>query len=204
MTEETQPWDRQRDEYGEVERNLWYDRFTRYRLMGSSRTLTEACNLWRDRRGRDRSGNVPNSWRRAYARWRWKERAEAWDQHQRERLIAEQEEARAAMVERHIRLGMAMESVGARKIQELGRNPAGLNAAEARHYIRDGVDIERQARGMDDRWRGPETVQTVIVKLELPEKGSGWEILEDDVVDGRAIELEGPAGSPAEVPKLPG
>lgn len=195
---ETQPWDRQRDEYGELERNLWYDRFTRYRLQGSSRSLLEAVNQWRDTKGRERTYNTPPSWRRAHDRWRWKERAEQWDEHERQLLMAEQEEARAAMVERHVRLGMAMETVGARKIQQLGQDEGleDVTPAEARLYIKDGVAIEREARGMPEESDRPgHVVQTFIVKLELPEKGSGWEVVEGEIVDGeRRTALPGPAG----------
>ena len=121
-----QPWDRQRDEDGELEPNLWYDRFTDFRLMGPGRSLLESVNRVRDSKGRKRTKNVPTSWRRACERWSWRQRSEAWDASERRKRIAAEEEARARMLERHIRLGVAMETVGGRKLQALAQDPEHL------------------------------------------------------------------------------
>ena len=75
------PWDRQPDE-----RNLWYARFVQFRDMGPDRTLVEAVNRWRDKKGRSRTTNAPTSWRRACDREHWVARAESWDEAERARL----------------------------------------------------------------------------------------------------------------------
>ena len=81
-------WDRQRKD-GKLEPALWFDRFSRFRLMGASRSLLECVNCVRDEIGQNRSNNVPGSWRRASEKWQWRERAELWDQSEQDRLQAE-------------------------------------------------------------------------------------------------------------------
>ena len=83
------PWDRQRDESGDLEPNLWFDRLTKFRLMGPGRSLLECVNRVRDEKGQKRSNIVPGSWRRASERWDWHARAEAWDEAERQRIEAE-------------------------------------------------------------------------------------------------------------------
>lgn len=82
----TQPWQRQRDDDGELEGMLWFSRFTLYREMGSERTLLGAV---RAHRGEEGYNSVPGAWSRAFERWSWKTRAEAWDQHELDRQAQE-------------------------------------------------------------------------------------------------------------------
>lgn len=81
---ERQPWERMEDET-----NRWYHRFEAFRLLGVSRSLNAAVNQERVAKGRTESRHAPGSWRNAAEKWRWYERAEAWDQH----LIDEKEAA---------------------------------------------------------------------------------------------------------------
>lgn len=83
MDEKAQPWDRQRDSDVNLESNLWYDRFTRYRLAGASRSLLGCVNDERVAKGRKRSNYTAGSWRRAAKKWNWDERAVAWDEYKR-------------------------------------------------------------------------------------------------------------------------
>lgn len=79
-----QPWERQRDEDGNLEPNLWYDRYTAYRLMGASRSVLGCANQERVTKGREESGHAPGSWRNAAKKWDWDTRATAWDEYQRQ------------------------------------------------------------------------------------------------------------------------
>lgn len=72
-------WDRLPEES-----NSWYGRFETYRLMGPDRTVQETYNLWRQSKGRPVRGQTSGSWSSAASRFRWKERAEAWDEVERE------------------------------------------------------------------------------------------------------------------------
>ena len=74
-------WDRLDGESG-----LWFARFDAYRLLGSRRTLLRAV---RAERAQEKDGvrtrSVPGAWGRAAQRWRWEERAQAWDEEVRRR-----------------------------------------------------------------------------------------------------------------------
>lgn len=83
MDKEAQPWDRQRDNDGKLESNLWYDRFTTYRLKGASRSLLGCVNEERATKGRKRSNYTSGSWRRAAKKWDWDKRVLAWDEYKR-------------------------------------------------------------------------------------------------------------------------
>lgn len=72
-------WDRQPGEL-----ILWFGRFEAFRLLGTERTIEDA---WRTKcpevaKRRKRPGSA---WFKASAKWRWKERAEAWDEAERRR-----------------------------------------------------------------------------------------------------------------------
>ena len=84
-SETTKPWERQRDESGELEPMRWFGRFSHFRQMGASRSLLECVNRYRDEQGQKRSNNVPGSWRRAEEKWSWRERVARWDQHEIDR-----------------------------------------------------------------------------------------------------------------------
>ena len=88
-------WDRLPGESG-----LWYERFDIYRLAGSGRSLDATYRLVSDRT-EGRAGAV---WRKTAEKWRWQERAEAWDAVEREKLRAEEEERRRAAREERLKL----------------------------------------------------------------------------------------------------
>lgn len=87
-------WERLRDEDGELEPNLWFDRFTDYRLMGAGRSLLGCVNQERVTKGHKKSNYTPGSWREAFEEWNWDERAEAWDEQERQLKEAEWEKRR--------------------------------------------------------------------------------------------------------------
>lgn len=151
---ERKPWERM-----DGEPALWFGRLDKYyRPQGSERTLEAAYNLWLQSEGsnpKQKSRRPPSTWYSRTKEWRWKERAEAWDAEQRRRRLAAEERERAAMMERHIRLAQVMQTVGGRRIQALlqemnAGNMSELEVAEARLYLKDGVSLERQARGMPE------------------------------------------------------
>jgi len=82
----TRPWERRRDESGELEPMRWFGRFSAiYRPMGTERSLLGAVNLHRVKNGAKKGNSVPGSWEEAFNQWDWKNRAEAWDQYERNR-----------------------------------------------------------------------------------------------------------------------
>lgn len=68
-------WDRQ-----EGEPTKWYNRFERYRLMGSNRSVLATYHGESAKSGNGRQkGLTPGSWSTNADKWNWKARAEAWD-----------------------------------------------------------------------------------------------------------------------------
>lgn len=76
MIDSGDSWERQP---GEPAR--WYERFTIYRRMGPRRSLLGAAKLYRARP----LFKLPGSWQQNAELWRWKQRAEEWDQAEAER-----------------------------------------------------------------------------------------------------------------------
>lgn len=70
-----QPWERQRDEPAK-----WFSRFQRFLLSGNGRSIEGA---WRTEARQGGKGTqkqvVSGHWHRSAKKWRWRERAEAWD-----------------------------------------------------------------------------------------------------------------------------
>jgi hypothetical protein len=75
---------------------MWYNRFDAYyRPLGPERSLLATYNAWREKAGKSgKKSRVPSSWDRNAQKWNWRERAEAWDAAERERLHAEEAEER--------------------------------------------------------------------------------------------------------------
>lgn len=86
-----EPWSRQPGEP-----NNWYQRFLSYRDMPHAdkptpRTLLGTANHEQVLKGAKKYNGTPQSWHDAFKKWKWKERAEAYDVHlqqERESLAA--------------------------------------------------------------------------------------------------------------------
>ncbi len=148
------PWDRQRDENGELEPNLWYDRFEQYRAAGPNRSITRIYKAWRVTMGYEklRYSAYPSSWVRASNRWNWKERAESWDEHRRQLDYIAEQAQHDEMRQRHADIGKALQGVGAKALKRMSayedKQLPALEASDARLFLKDGIGIERMARGL--------------------------------------------------------
>lgn len=95
-------WDRQASEP-----SRWFYRFdTYYRPIGPERSLLGAYRTWHqaDKGRKSQSVSAPTSWRMAAEKWRWAERAEAWDVQQRLARLKDEDEARRKNRERRVAL----------------------------------------------------------------------------------------------------
>lgn len=96
MSDERDAWERMEDEP-----NLWYDRFVSYLQMGPSRSLLGAENLEKARNGLKKSEvSASGAWRDSAKQWKWKERAEAWDDYRRKQVFTQGNAYDVARVER--------------------------------------------------------------------------------------------------------
>lgn len=78
------PWDQLPEES-----NLWYGRFTIYLRMGTERNVLEVYNRWREAHGRKRVKAAGGSWTGCTIKYKWHDRASAWDDFERQRMEEE-------------------------------------------------------------------------------------------------------------------
>lgn len=96
---ERKPWDQMKDEP-----DLWYHRFEIFRMMEHHRSVSETFRIAKVE-DTNLFGQAPGSkWRINAKKWKWVERAHAWDDHLREQT--HQEEEKLALERRTHRLGM--------------------------------------------------------------------------------------------------
>ena len=142
-------WDRQRSDDGELEPIRWFGRFTRHYLsQGTERSLLAAYNGWRIEKHSKASTGTPLCWQKNAERWHWKQRAEAWDEEERRKRTKIEDEERQDMYHRHIRNAIVMQNISGARLVQLRDEPEALTPSDARQYMKDGIEIERTARGL--------------------------------------------------------
>ena len=106
MESQERPWDKQISEP-----NIWYDRFHRYLMLGAARSVLESYNEeLRKQAERAYKGKyvpalcAPGGWWPLIRKWRWKERAEAWDAEQRRLFELQTEERRRKLLDKEFQL----------------------------------------------------------------------------------------------------
>lgn len=127
-SESRMPWDQLEDEP-----DLWYARFDVFRMMGASRSLRGAYSLSKEEED-NLTGSQPGSgWSERAKRFRWSERARAWDDHIRQKF--RDEEVEMALDMRLSRLQkikiLSDESFDALVSAEIGK----MSKADARAYL---------------------------------------------------------------------
>lgn len=166
-------WDRQPGEP-----SLWFDRFERYRLMGSGRTMLGCYHQEQDKNGQERTNNIPGSWRTAIETWRWRERVEAWDTHRANQLRAEDEKLYRDQLKRHrdnaLKIGQVSMNNAVRLLAHIDTRLGGLTEAEVKalpltlipSYLRAAAAVaesalngEAQALAVDELLRGLDASQ---------------------------------------------
>jgi hypothetical protein len=173
MSDLQSPWERLP---GEPAR--WYTRFERYRLAGPSRSLLATCHAEKAATAARRPRCVPGAWAKAAQRWRWKERAEAWDAQEHQRARQAQADKIRAMNERHAHEARGLQAKALERLRAL--RPEELKAADVARFLIEATKLERLALGE------PDTVQ----RQELTGKGGGplQFSLEDAVAAARELE----------------
>ena len=145
------------------------------RLPGESQRAFTAFQKYRDAERRTVSAvaqeltppcSKQNAWRWS-VRWRWEERASAFDVHEDQLHREEMARQRTDMNRRHMKLGILMQSIGAHALAELQQKveqklPLGLSAEEAKGLMDTGAKIERAAHG-PEREHGQYTKINVIL-----------------------------------------
>jgi hypothetical protein len=152
------PWERLPGEPGR-----WYARFERFRLAGPNRSLLGAVNAERAEAGRGKQGRVPGAWNEAARRWRWRERAAAWDESERRRAREHHATEVRDMRQRHAQEARALQAKAAQRLRAL--RPEELGPAELLRYFVEAAKLERLAVGEPDAAQDPGQPETGHVDL---------------------------------------
>lgn len=130
-----EPWDRQD---GEPAR--WFDRFERYRKLGPRRTFEGAF-----REDTGGNGRANGRWWAEAARWRWKERAEAWDA---EQVRLAREEEKQELERRRKAWKVQFQGAQAKATEALlALDPTTMSPRDILAYLVEGMKGELLARG---------------------------------------------------------
>lgn len=116
----------------------WYNRFDAFRLLGPARSVEQAY-----RQDTGRRTPAPGEWKKTARRWRWHERAQAWDAETRKG----RQEARLAQLarleEEHAALGLLCIRKARQRLKAL--QPESLAPLEALRLLLAGAQLRREA-----------------------------------------------------------
>jgi hypothetical protein len=146
-----EPWERQPGES-----NLWYDRFEAYRLAGARRSLLGAVNAERRRRNAPPGRSVPQAWAKNAKRWRWLERAEAWDACQRAEGRRARAEGFEEMNRRHVQEAQALQGKAVQRLKSL--DVERMSPADVLRFCVEAAKLERTALGEPENVEDPRRV----------------------------------------------
>lgn len=147
-----------------------FDTFCTFKDLGRTRTLVKAA---------EETGVRHSVLTIRSGKWRWYDRANAWDDHLLREANAAEVKAVREMRERHIRLAQHLQFVGGGTIAKLAeaiqRNElVEITPAEARALVEAGAKLERLNRGE------PETIVEQRGELRLTWKDLAERALKDD------------------------
>jgi len=139
------PWERQPGESVRA-----YAAFCVYRdLPAGERSLRRAAEIIVQTSSKPRrASSVQRQLSDWSARWRWVERAAAWDEEQDRLRRARQARAVQEMAERHARQAVAYQEKALRRL--MGMEPEELSPKEALMFFIEAAKLERLARGEPD------------------------------------------------------
>lgn len=200
--EQRKPWSRLDGEAGEA-----FAAFCVYLELGPvRRSLRAAYIVWRptrklpfdvqstpldtaaDEKRRDRV-EVPSTWKKWTKLWRWQERAEAWDEHQRQIKMASQEEAARAAGRNWVK---RQEEQREKQFQVLNSLADGaVRACAQGNLVRNVISTTEPIQGRKDQQGNalPDAVKTSAISHDLEKQIR----LQVDLAREVFGEAEGPA-----------
>jgi hypothetical protein len=132
----------------------WYARFERFRLAGPGRSILATFNAERADKGLTKRACVPGAWTEAARRWRWRERAEAWDEDERRKARQNHAAKIHEMNERHAQEARGLQAKAVERLRAL--RPEELGPTHVLRFFAEAAKLERQALGEPDERRQPE------------------------------------------------
>lgn len=126
----------------------WYGRFVIFRDMGPARSLTGAVRSYYKKRNKP-AHPANESWCENARVWKWRERAMAWDQYQRDLMTLVEANRKAAARERRTavigeNIDTAREMIRAADLENLSTEEARALFPEARRYLKDMIEADRK------------------------------------------------------------
>jgi hypothetical protein len=171
--ESLEPWEQQPGEP-----NRWYSRFETFRLAGPNRSLLGVVNAERQQGGANKAKSIPQAWAKNAKEWRWRERAETWDERQRLEARATHQKEIEEMNRRHLQEAKALQSKAIQRLKALEHDQ--LSPADLLRFFTEGTKLERTALGE------PETIEEK--RLTGPGGGAVLFTVEDAVNADRQLE----------------
>jgi hypothetical protein len=163
--ENNEPWERQVGE-----QLAPWKAFRAYRDMGEERDIRNLEGHKDVKAGRACISNWASQ-------WKWTERLKTYDAMVDRRNVEGRVRQKILMEQRHVKQGMALQQVGMEKVADLlkpenKKKLTSLAPSTALRYVDLGVQIERQARGVDDDKREEFVVSAIdaAVKANLFDK----------------------------------
>ncbi len=137
------PW-----EQWDAEPPHWYGRFVIFRDMGPGRSLTGAVRIYYEKRHKP-AHPVNVTWCENARVWKWRERALAWDEYQRDVMTLVEANRKAAARERRTavigeNIDTAREMIRAADLENLSKEEARALFPEARRYLKDMIEADRK------------------------------------------------------------
>jgi hypothetical protein len=177
------PWERQPGEPQD-----WHRRFCLYLHQGVHRTLRGAVQADYRESGKEfKSPRLPDSWVANADHWHWRQRAAAFDRHQRRQALRERRQEVAEAKQRHVAQANLLQHLA---IQYLRTNPP-MTPMTAMHFLDKASKLEARAlgflstvdavadaleaesaseEGTEGRVTGPMVVETVVSSREEVER----------------------------------
>lgn len=141
-----------------------YAAFCIYRDLGFERSLDKALAV----------ANKKPTNRRHWARWmekyKWVERAQAYDDYIEQKKRKEQEKAILEMAERHARIAMAFQQKVVERLREL--DPSDLSPKDLSTWFDIAAKIERLSRGEPTEIGKQEVTLPTVVEVVLNEENT--------------------------------
>lgn len=164
------PW-----EQWDEEPAYWYGRFVIFRDMGPARSLSGAVRIYY--RKRNKPAHPANeTWCENARVWKWRERALAWDQYQRDLMTLVEANRKAAARERRTavigeNIDTAREMIRAADLENLSTEEARALFPEARRYLKDMIEADRKEYDKN----------LYDVEVEAPSDAAPLQITADDL-----------------------
>jgi hypothetical protein len=144
----------------------WYKRFEVFRKLGPDRTFIAAYRAVAAAEGYTYP-RVSNAWRAAARRWRWRERAKAWDEVEAARRQDPREQRKAMSEELLVTIYGTL-----RRIESMSDAQAILALPALRNLLRDVSTVQREEeqKSWNLEWENPlseEDQKRVELELEM-------------------------------------